>query len=448
MAMIADPVVAGKIAAKWTREGLFASRWANLVGGWAAKFVLKYGQPAGKSIEGIFRSWASSADRDKEQVALVDKFLSGLSDEWEHAAEINSEHMVDVAAKHFRKVALSRLAEEIQGDLDIGDPDKALERVSGFGRIELGAGSPIDVLRDDAAIQAVFEEASDPPLIEWPGAAGEFFGRSMERDSFVAFLGPEKRGKTFWLIETAWRAMQQRKRVLFLEVGDMSERQIMRRFMVRAARRPFRAGKVLKPKSISRDDDGKLVVEREELEFSGDLTRSDAQRACERLARGRTEPNLRLSVHSVGSLSVNGIRTALRDMEQSGWMPDVVCIDYADLLDMGSEKEKRHAIDKAWGGLRGVSQDFHCAVVTATQADSASYSKAVLTMENFSDAKTKNAHVTGIVGLNQTREERERGAIRLNWVVLRENEAGFTEYKCVGVAECRPLARVCTVSCW
>jgi hypothetical protein len=447
-AMIVDPVVAAKVAAKWNREGLFASRWANLVGGWAVKFVLKYGKPAGRSIENVFRSWSAANDRDKEQVALVDRFLAGLSDEWERAAEINSEHVVDLAGRHFRQVALARLSEEIQGDLDMGDPDRAAERVAGFGRIELGMGSPIDVLRDDAAIQAVFEEAGDPPLIEWPGAAGEFFGRAMERDSFVAFLGPEKRGKTFWLIETAWRAMQQRKRVLFLEVGDMSERQIMRRFMVRAARRPFRSGTVLKPTAISRNDDGALAVEREELNFDRDMSKHDAQRACEKLTRGRTEPNLRLSVHSVGSMSVDGIRMMLKDMEQDGWTPDVVCLDYADLLDMGDAKEKRHAIDKAWGGLRGLSQDFHLAMVTATQADSASYAKAVLTMENFSESKLKNAHTTGIVGLNQTREEREQGAIRLNWVVLRENESGFTEYKCVGVAECRPLARVCTVSCW
>jgi hypothetical protein len=56
--------------------------------------------------------------------------------------------------------------------------------------------------------------------------------------------------------------------------------------------------------------------------------------------------------------------------------------------------------------------------------------------------------MTGIVGLNQTKDEKEQGAIRLNWVALRENDQGFSEYKCVAVAECRPLARVCTVSCW
>jgi len=46
------------------------------------------------------------------------------------------------------------------------------------------------------------------------------------------------------------------------------------------------------------------------------------------------------------------------------------------------------------------------------------------------------------------REEKDVGALRLNWVALRENDSGYNEYKCVAVAECRPLARVCTVSCW
>ena len=447
-AMIVDPAVAARIAGRWTRDGLFASKWANLIGSWSVKFFLKHGSPAGKNIESVFRSWSSSADRDKESVALVDKFLSGLSDGYELDGQINSDHVVDIAGRHFHRVALSKLAEEIQGDLEFGDPDKALKRVAEFGRIELGAGALTDVLRDEAVIGSVFEEAADPPLIEWPGAVGEFFGRAMERDAFVVFLGPEKRGKTFWLIETAWRAMLQKKRVLFLEVGDMSERQIMRRFMVRAARRPFRACKVLKPISISRDDDGKIQVEHEEIHYDKDLSMQSALRECERITRGKSEPYLRLGVYSVGSLSVEGIRSILKDLEQDGWVPDLVVMDYADLLDMGDFREKRHAIDKAWGGLRGLSQQFHCCLVTATQADAASYSKSVLTMENFSDAKTKNAYVTGMVGLNQTKDEKDVAAIRLNWVALRENDSGFTEFKCVAVAECRPLARVCTVSCW
>jgi hypothetical protein len=253
---------------------------------------------------------------------------------------------------------------------------------------------------------------------------------------------------TFWLIEAGWQAMRQKKKVLFLEVGDMSQRQIMRRFMVRASRRPFRAGKVLKPTAISRDDDGNIKVDREETDFDQDLSRQEAWRACEKVIRGKSDMYLRLGTWPVGSLSVDGIRSLVQNEQRDGWSPDLIVMDYADLLDMGDWKEKRHAIDRTWGRLRGLSQELHCCVLTATQADSASYAKMVLTMENFSDAKTKNAHATGIVGLNQTKDEKEQGAIRLNWVALRENDSGFTEFKCVAVAECRPLARVCTVSCW
>lgn len=447
--MIVDPAVVGKIAAKWTRDGLFASKWANLIGQWCCKYFLKYGQAPGARIEQIFGSWASSGERGNEQVQLVDKFLSGLSDEHERLAqELNPDWVVDLAGKHFQAVALNRLAEDVKGDLELNDPERAAGRVAGFGRIELGNGSLIDVLRDEAAISAVFEEAAEPPLIEWPGAVGEFFGRAMERDAFVVFLGPEKRGKTFWLIEAGWQAMRQKKKVLFLEVGDMSQRQIMRRFMVRASRRPFRAGTVNKPTAISRDDDGKIQVEHEEVRFDADLSKGEAWRACEKVIRGKSDAYLRLGTWPVSSLSVDGIRSLVQNEQRDGWSPDLIVMDYVDLLDMGDWKEKRHAIDRTWGRLRGLSQELHCCVLTATQADAASYAQTVLTMTNFSDSKLKNAHATGIVGLNQTKDEKEQGAIRLNWVALRENDQGFTEYKCVAVAECRPLARVCTVSCW
>jgi hypothetical protein len=447
--MITDQVVVGKVAARWTGEGLFRSKWANLIGGWCCRYHGRYSKAPGESIESMFRSWASASQRDEKMAEAVGRFLSGLSDEYERAAGQNSEYLVDLAGKHFQRVALENMVEEIQADLDYGDDDKAVARVQQFGKIELGEGSLVDVLQDEAVIASVFEEAADPPMIEWPGAVGEFFGRAMERDSFVIFLGPEKRGKTFWLIEAAWRAMLQKKRVLFLEIGDMSEKQIMRRFMVRAARQPFRAATVKKPVKIWRnEDDCKIEVEHEEVVFAHDLNFSVARRACEKIVRGKVGSYLKLGAYPVNSMSVAGIRNILRGLAHDGWEADLVVVDYPAVLEMGDWKEKRHAIDRAWGSLRGLAQEFHCCMLTATQADAASYAKTVLTMDNFSDSKTKNAHATGIVGLNQTREEREVGALRLNWVALRENDSGFTEFKCVAVAECRPLARVQTVSCW
>ena len=101
--------------------------------------------------------------------------------------------------------------------------------------------------------------------------------------------------------------------------------------------------------------------------------------------------------------------------------------------------EGRDRIDETWKHLRFLSQMFHCLVVTATQSDTLCYNANIITKRNFSGDKRKNAHVTGMIGLNQKDpEEKEIGVTRLNWVVMRER--AFSVHKCVYVAGCLAIA--------
>ena len=439
--MIVSPVVAGKVASRWSKEGLFASRWANLIGGWCVKYFFKYGTAPAAQIETIFGSWASSGQRDKATVQLVDKFLSGLSDEHERlASELNPDYVVDLAGKHFQTVALSKLAEDVRGDLELNDLDRAQARVAGFGKIELGEGAGINVLEDEEAIRAVFEEESES-LIEWPGDLAKFFGTAFERDAFISFLGAEKSGKTWWLMEVAWRAMLQKKRVAFFEVGDMSEKQIMKRMMVRAAKHPFKPQTVLKPTSISVDQEThEVAVEHDEIQFYDPLTWAKAARACERIVKGRNHPYLKLSCHPNSAVGMDGIRSILQGWQRDEWVPDVVVIDYADNLEppVGAN-DFRHGTNLIWKQMRRASQELHCCLVTATQANAAAYDRSVLGKGNFSEDKRKLAHVTGMIGINSTKEERDKNVTRLNWIVRREAE--FSEFRCIAIAHCLALSR-------
>jgi hypothetical protein len=65
-------------------------------------------------------------------------------------------------------------------------------------------------------------------------------------------------------------------------------------------------------------------------------------------------------------------------------------------------------------------------------------------MTNFTDDKRKRAHVTGSVGLNATREEKEMGITRLNWIVLRESQSIIE--KCCCCCGCLALANPCMLS--
>ena len=69
----------------------------------------------------------------------------------------------------------------------------------------------------------------------------------------------------------------------------------------------------------------------------------------------------------------------------------------------------------------------------------ASYDVKVMTAKHFSEDKRKNAHLTGMLGLNQTEEEKKRGIMRPGWVLLREGK--FSSYDTVNVLQCLEIGQ-------
>jgi len=153
----------------------------------------------------------------------------------------------------------------------------------------------------------------------------------------------------------------------------------------------------------------------------------------------------RLCCYSNNSLTVEKISSLLSEWSNDGWEPDAVVLDYADILaPPKGVKEKRDQINENWMHLRRVSQDFHCLVLTATQADAKSYGKRLLTKQNFSDDRRKHDHVTAMLALNALDEEKELGVMRINY--LDRREAAYTESGEVWVAGCLDIGCPCMKS--
>jgi len=440
-ALIVDDLVLAKIANKW-KSGFFRINWANLIAGWCIKYYNKYNEAPKGQIENLYQSWANN-HTSKENTKLVEKFLGSISDDYEEQEEeTNSQYVIDVAGKYFNEVQLEKLAEEIQGDIEIDKPEKANDRVVQFNKIELGDGEGINILQDKEAIKAAFADKKEA-LIEYPGDLGRFFKDALERDAFIAFLGPEKRGKTFWLLDIAYRSMLQRKKVAFFEAGDMSQNQIMRRLMIRVSGRPLYPCKLNIPVAMKiKEKENVARVKSKVKTFNKKLNWKIAKKACEKVMRTKIKskrPLFKLSCHPNSTLNVRMMKSILQNWERDDWVPDVIVVDYADIMNMDFPGiEGRDRINETWKQLRALSQEYHCLVVTATQADASSYDAKTITMQNFSEDKRKFAHVTGMVGLNVVDAEKARDIIRLNWIVLRESR--FNVQKCVHVAGCLGLS--------
>lgn len=429
----------------------FASKWCNIVGRWCLDYFSKYEVSPKKSIQTLFRDFAQSA-KDEDTVGLVETFLGSLSEDYKALSkEINVDHLADSAARFFNKVRMERLVAAVGTELENQEVDEAQERLSSFSFISPVSSAMVDVFSDEDAWNEAIELITTESLIEYPNGLGEFFSHHLCRDAFISFLAPEKRGKSFWLIDAAWRASVLNKRkTLFYSVGDMSQRQMMRRFITRAARRPLSIKEIAYPKNLKIDHEGIAQVKTIPRNWDGPITKQEMAdaRAKIKMVSASSRSLLKMRCTPIDTTTVQDIRADIDQLVLDGWVPDVIVIDYADILapEPGADKEFRHQTNATWKALRKLSQDYHACVITGTQSDAASYEAKVIRRKHFSEDKRKFSHVTGCVGINQTEEEKEKGVCRLNWVLLREG--AYSESRCVTCAGSLELANPGMLSIW
>ena len=239
----------------------------------------------------------------------------------------------------------------------------------------------------------------------------------------------------------------------FFEAGDMSQNQILRRFMTRAAGRPIKASKILIPEKIiklkTKDKRNKLAARGRAkgkiVKFKKRMDLRVARKACDKVLKAMKtkESFLRLSCYPNSTLSISQIKGILQDWERDGWVADVVVIDYADILAPDFRmKESRDTINEMWKQMRALSQSFHCLVLTASQAAATGYKVRSLDLSHFSDDKRKRGHITGLFALNETDDEKTNNIMRIQW--LAERERSFK--KEVTIAGCRAIANPAMIS--
>jgi hypothetical protein len=431
---------------------LLQSEYARQIARWCVEYFRKYGKAPGPNLEPIYHAWVEEDTRDETTTDAIGDLLGSLSEESDNTKQLNVPYLLDQFGTYLSMRRLARMNENLSAHLLRADKEAALREVSDFRSVDLGQGCGFNPLEDRAAWGRAFANPADP-LLCFPGDAGKFLNRVLTRDALIAVQAVEKKGKTFWCLEFVMRALRNHCRVALFEVGDMSESQIMRRMGVRLAGLPMykdQLGEISVPRKIERvdrDDGDELPVEMTYETKSCDqvISRRASLRASYKFARAcgiqRGIPHVLFSIHPNSSINVNGIDGILQRWEhEKQFVPDVVVIDYADILaPEDPRREFRHQVNDTWKALRRLSQERHCLVIAPTQANASSYDADVQTMKHVSEDKRKWSHVTGALGLNQTQAEKDMGLMRLNWVVLREAE--FMTHRCLYVGQCLALGR-------
>lgn len=444
--MVTDPVVVSRLSDRWEDAGLFGPAWANLVAWWCIRYFRKYEKPIGLGIESTFDRWAEDRD-DKDTVQMIAQFLLLLSEEHDPDEPLNSEYLLDLAKEQIQIAQIKKLNDTTENLLLIGRVQEAQDAVTSYREVNLGLGSYVEPHTDFSAWVQAFEHDDQKALFRYPGELGRLIGGAMHRDALISWMGVEKAGKSYTLVDATVRALRKRLRVAYFEAGDLGQSEVITRIGERITGKPRRRG-IYRIPYTEVDDKAALVPDDvlwDERLLDDTVGPQSGYKAYKDFVKDKSL--LRISSHPNSSLSTLEIDGMINQWTVDGWPPDVIVIDYADILAPNKGiKDPLDQIDDIWKHLRRISQKWHCLVLTATQASANAYDQTrPLTRKNFSGRKTKLAHVNGMIGLNVGLSSKEDDdspkPINWNWIVRRNDYSNenwlVSVFGCLGIG--RPV---------
>lgn len=422
------------------RPELFKSPYAQTIWRWCVKYFDEYQQAPNKDIQDIYISHKMEIQDDEEE-EILSGFLASLSKSEEVIG--NVPHRVNQAMEWLNLRALELIRDELNDALLRKDIQSGQKAIAEYGIIKQAEATGVSLLSDvERAVDAFQDEGEY--LFSFPGAMGAVIG-ACKRSDFISFLGFTKIGKSHWLIESAKMAMLFSLKVLFVTL-EMPMKQIMRRFWLNFLKKPKSDRIVRIPHFVeddsSTDDEPKWVVEYEEKQVnkvnSSDInTFKDWIKKYKMYFHGG---DCRIAAMPARSVTVNDIMNYVDNLQYyENWEPDVIVLDYADLIKSSIKGEVRHQLDDIWANLRRIALERNICVVTASQSGRGS-ANADATEENIAEDIRKVAHVTKMIAINATKEEKANGIYRIAQIAERDDNPCFNQ---AYVLNCLDLGQVC-----
>ena len=125
--------------------------------------------------------------------------------------------------------------------------------------------------------------------------------------------------------------------------------------------------------------------------------------------------------------SVQTIGSHLKQIELSGIKPDVVLVDYADILmPTGNFREKRHAIGNIYEDLRGLAGELEVPIWTASQANRSALEEDVIGADKVAEDYSKVMTADFVISMSRKVEDKIANTGRFHVIKNRFGIDGVT----------------------
>ncbi len=150
--------------------------------------------------------------------------------------------------------------------------------------------------------------------------------------------------------------------------------------------------------------------------------KEDVQRAIDKL-----KGNLIIKYWPTRTASVNTVTAHLQQCELQGIKPDLVIVDYADIMKSTVNfTEKRHQIGHVYEELRGVAGEFNIPIWTASQANRSSLEEEIIGADKVSEDYSKVMTADFVMSMSRKVEDKIANTGRFHVIKNRFGPDGIT----------------------
>lgn len=450
-----------------TKPEYFQSTYIAEVIKWSLEYYRKHQESPKVYIQSIFDYKVADGQVEEVHSKLIEQLLTELSNQFEVQNELNVDYYSEIIESYFKKRELEITVNAVQSLITENRLVDAELLISEYNKV-----SPVreDFINpfDPEEIRKTFEEKNND-FLRFPGQLGDFLG-DFNRGWLLGLAGPFKRGKTWYAQEFAVQAMLSFRKVVFFSL-EMSEDQMKERVYKRltvtadvAKNYKFplfdckhnQTGTCLRPERINREtlyDDEDSWQELPPT-FSihntyqpcsvcrrnGNLDQFyhpaiwyeskkrpeyDERRVALKLNQLKMYfPYIKYKCYPRFSANVNDMKRDIQILEyKHDFVPDVIVIDYADILrpedglEDGFQKE-----DRTWIALSQLAMERKALVITPTQVTKAGQDAAQIGVQHQARWVGKMGHVDAMFALNQTEKEQNKGLMRFSTIAHRHSK--------------------------
>ena len=126
------------------------------------------------------------------------------------------------------------------------------------------------------------------------------------------------------------------------------------------------------------------------------------------------EGKLIVKEYPTKTATTNTIRAHIEKLRQQNIIPDMILVDYADLLrTLSARKEKREELESIYEELRSIMMEYNCVGWTASQTNRTGLNQEIITMQAISEAFNKCFISDFIFSVSRTSEDKQTNGGRI-----------------------------------